>query len=147
MLFSYQKYLLLACLSLPFHLLAQKKDTLHLICLLDNATEHQEKQGINLGQKELKIILSSLTDTSVKACTDAIISTIQQEEDGKWDIVFYHKDYWFWLSGLSKLVVRKDQRVKKGDTIGYLLPGQKIELLLYDFETLVDPKKYMSCGT
>ncbi len=141
-----QKYLLLVFLCLPLHLLAQKKDSLRLICLLDNATEHQEKQGINLGQKELKIILSSATDTLVKACADAVISTIQQDEEGKWEIVFYHKDYWFWLSGLSKAVVRKDQKVKTGDTIGILMPGQKIELLLYDFETPVDPKKYMNCG-
>lgn len=142
----YQKYLWLAFLCLPFHLPAQNKDTLHLICLLNNATEHQEKQSINLGQKELKIILSSTTDTLVKACTDAVISTLQQNEEGKWDIVFYKNNYWFWLSGLSKAVVRKDQKVKTGDTLGHLLPGQKIELLLYDFETPIDPKKYMNCG-
>jgi hypothetical protein len=140
------KYLLLAFLCLPLHLLAQKKDTLHLNCLLDNATEHQEKQALNMGQKELKIILSSATDTLVKACTDAIISTIQRDEEGKWEIVFYRKDYWFWLSGLSKVTVRKDQKIKAGDTIGHLATGQQIELLLYDFETPLDPKKYMNCG-
>jgi len=142
----YQKYLLVIFLCLPLHLLAQKKDTLRLACLLDNATEHQEKQAINVGQKELKIILSSATDTLVKACTDAVISTIQQDEEGKWEIVFNHKDYWFWLSGLAKPTVRKDQKVKTGDTLGTLLPGQKIELLLFDFETPIDPKKYMNCG-
>jgi len=142
----HQRCLLLIFFCLPLHLLAQKKDTLRLTCLLDNATEHQEKQAINSGQKELKIILSSATDTMVKACTDAVISTIEKDEEGKWDIVFYHKDYWFWLTGLSKVVVRKDQKVKTGDTIGILMAGQKIELLLYDFETPVDPKKYMNCS-
>src|SRR5688500_10556477 len=141
-----KKYLLLVFLCLPFHLLAQKKDTLNLNCLLDNAAEHQEKQAINLGQNELKIILSSATDTLVKACTDAVISTIQRDEEGKWEIVFNRKDYWFWLSGLSKVTVRKDQKVKAGDTIGHLVTGQQIELLLYDFETPLDPKKYMNCG-
>jgi hypothetical protein len=139
------KFLLFIVLCLSFCSIAQKKDTLHLTCLLNNATEHQEKQGINLGEKELKIILSSATDTLVKACTDAIISTIQQDEEGKWEIVFNRKDYWFWLSGLSKVTVRKDQKVKTGDTIGHLVAGQKIELLLYDFETPIDPKKYMNC--
>lgn len=143
----HQKYLLLAFLCLPLHLLAQKKDTLRLICLLNNATEYAEKPAINLGQQaEMKIILSSTTDTLVKACTDAVIGTVQQDEEGKWDIVFNHKDYWFWLSGLSKPAVRKDQKVKTGDTLGILLAGQKIELLLYDFETPLDPKKYMNCG-
>ena len=38
----YQKYLLLIFLCLRVHLLAQKKDTLRLICLLDNASEHPQ---------------------------------------------------------------------------------------------------------
>ena len=142
----YNKYLLLALLCLPLQLLAQKKDSLRLTCLLNNATEHEEKAAINLGQKELKLILSSATDTLVKACTDAVISTVQRDEEGKWEIVFYRKDYWFWVNGVSKAMVRKDQRVKAGDAIGVIAPGEKIELLLYDFETPMDPKKYMQCG-
>lgn len=145
---SHQKYLLLALLFLPFGLLAQKKDSLRLTCLLNDATEPlPEKLGVDYGAKELKIVLASSTDTLVKACTDAVISTIQKDaDDGTWEIVFYHKDYWFWLSGLTKVIVRKDQKVKTGDTLGYLDTGKKIELLLYDFETPVDPKKYMKCG-
>ena len=142
----YQKYFLLVFLCLPLHLLAQKKDTLRLTCLLNNATEHQEKQAVNMGPKELKLILSSTTDTVVKACADAVISTIQRDEEGKWDVVFNQKDYWFWLTGVSKVTVKKDQRIKAGDTIGIIQPGEKIELLLYDFETPLDPKKYMNCG-
>ena len=46
----YPKYLLLISLFTR-RLLAQKKDTLRLTCLLDNATERQEKQGINMGPK------------------------------------------------------------------------------------------------
>jgi hypothetical protein len=141
----YQKYLLLALLCLPLHLLAQKKDSLRLTCLLNNAMAHEEKPAVNPGQKELKLILSSSTDTLVKACTDAVISTIQKDEEGKWEIVFNRKDYWFWLTGVSKVTVRKDQRVKAGETIGIIAPGEKIELLLYDFETPLDPKKYMRC--
>lgn len=139
------KYLLLVFLCLPLHLLAQKKDTLRLTCLLNDATEHEEKQAVNLGQKELKLILSSTTDTLVKACADAVISTIQKDEEGKWDVVFNQKDYWFWLTGVSKVTVKKDQKVKAGDTIGVIQQGEKIELLLYDFETPLDPKKYMNC--
>ncbi|HKO79796.1 MAG TPA: hypothetical protein VJU78_05345 [Chitinophagaceae bacterium] len=138
--------MLLAFLCLPVHLLAQKKDTLRLTCLLNNAIEHQEKQAVNMGPKELKLILSSTTDTVIKACTDAVISTIQRDEEGKWDVVFNKKDYWFWLTGVSKVIVKKDQKIKTGDTIGIIQPGEKIELLLYDFETPLDPKKYMNCG-
>lgn len=144
---TYPKQWLLAILLMPFSLLAQKKDTLHLKCFLDNSiVAPDEKPGINVGATELKIVLSSATDTLVKACTDAVISVVQRDEEGKMEIVFSHKDYWFWLSGLSKAVVRKDQKVKTGEVIGHLKPGDKIELLLYDFETPIDPKKYMKCG-
>ncbi len=144
----FQKYLLLIFLFLPLTLLAQKKDSLRLTCLLNDAKERApEKQGVDFGVKELKIVLSSATDTLVKACTDVVISTIQRDaDDGSWEIVFYHKDYWFWLSGLTKVVVRKDQKLKTGDILGHLETGKKIELLLYDFETPIDPKKYMKCG-
>jgi len=138
---------LLILLLLPACLLGQKKDSLKLACLLDNAIESApEKPAISTGAIELKIILSSATDTVVKACTDARISNVERNEEGKWEVVFFQKDYWFWLSGLSRPAVKKNQKIKTGETIGYLEPGEKIELLLYDFETPIDPKKYMNCG-
>lgn len=139
---------MLVFLFMPFSLMAQKKESLSLSCLLNDAIEPApEKQGLDFGAKELKIVLSSATDTLVKACADVVISTIQRDaDDGSWEIVFYHKDYWFWLSGLTKVVVRKDQKLRTGDVMGHLDNGKKIELLLYDFETPIDPKKYMKCG-
>jgi hypothetical protein len=139
--------LLLILVLSPVVLVAQKKDSLKLACLLDNAIESApEKPGINAGPVQLKIVLSSATDTVVKACTDARVSNIERDEDGKWEVVFFQKNYFFWLSGLSKPVVKKNQKIKMGEPIGYLQPGEKIELLLYDFETPLDPKKYMKCG-
>jgi len=115
--------------------------------LLNDAIEPvTEKPAVNLGSKELKLVLASATDTLVKSCADAVISTIQQDpDDGTWEILFQQKNYWFWLSGLTKVVVRKNQKIKTGDVLGHLEPGKKIELLLYDFETPIDPKKYMNC--
>ena len=139
-----RNYFWLTFLFMPSAVAAQKKDSLRLSCLLENASEHYEKPSS--GTKELKIILSSLTDTLVKAPANVVVSTLQRDEDGTWSVVFYHKDYWFWLSGLSKPAVRKDQKLKTGEMIGILPAGKKIELLLYDFETPVDPKKYMNCG-
>ena len=48
----------------------------------------RRKASHNSGQAEMKIILSSTTDTLVKACTDTVISTVQRDEEGKWEIVF-----------------------------------------------------------
>ena len=141
------KYLYLLITCFPLGLAAQPQKLPQLDCFLKEAIQHApEKAAVNAGQAEPKIILSSSSDTLVKACIDATISTVQRDEQGNWEIVFYYKDYWFWLSGISKPSVRKDQKVKRGEPIGILKTGQKLELLLYDFETLIDPKKYMSCG-
>lgn len=134
---------LLACLLSS----AQKKDSLKFTCLLQDAVEAAPaKAGIELGAKELKLVLSSQTDTLVKACADVVISTVQRDEYGRFELVFHHKHYWFWLSGLSSAVVRRDQKLKTGEVLGHVKRGEKIELLLYDFETPLDPKKYMKCG-
>jgi len=37
------------------------------------------------------------------------------------------------------------EQVKTGQALGYLEPGDQVELLLYDFETPIDPRKYMNC--
>ncbi len=145
--FCNRYFFILLFFTSPHFLSAQKSAALRLTCPLKNAMEHvPEKPAINLGQTELKIILSSPTDSLVKACADVVISTVQRDEDGNWEIVFNHKNYWFWMSGLSGIIVKKDQRLKTGETLGYLNFGKKIELLLYDFETPVDPKKFMNCG-
>ena len=124
------KYQLLMLLFLPVGLLAQKTDTLKLACLLNDAIELTEKQAVNLGQKELKLVLASSTDTLVKSCADVVISTIEQDaDDGTWEILFQQKNYWFWLSGLNKVVVRKDQKIKTGEVLGHLEIGKKIQLL------------------
>lgn len=137
-------------LSLPVPAAAQKsrkpaKDSLLLSCIFFNAKDLTPKEERSDGLSEPKLVLSSDTDTTVKAAMDAIVSKVQRDQNGTWEVVYYHQDYWFWISGINKVAVRPNQRVKAGDAIGYNEPGQPIELLVYDFETLVDPRKYLRC--
>lgn len=144
--------LLLFCL--PLTLAAQrfkkaaKKDSLTVLtCPLLQAIESApEKPAYTTGEPEKKIILSSNSDTLVKACISGKVTNVQQDDEGKFEIIFYHNDYWFWYSGISKATVRKGQQLKEGDAIGVLPAGQKMELLIYDFETQLEPKKYLNCG-
>ena len=139
-------YLLAAFFWLPLSLPAQKKDSLKLTCPLNEAIEPPaEKQPYSLGVVELKIVLKSPTDTTVKACSSGAITNVMRDEDGTWTVMLNSKDYYFLYSGITKTSARKGQRVKAGDPIGYLKPGEKIEFQLYDFETPLDPKKYLSC--
>jgi murein DD-endopeptidase MepM/ murein hydrolase activator NlpD len=70
---------------------------------------------------------------------------VVQNDDGKWDVVFYYRDYYFWYSGLSKAIVRRNDNVKTGQSLGYIEPGGKLEFLMYNFETPMDPVRYLDC--
>ena len=142
----------LFCLLLPCLLIAQKrnvkpvKESLIISCILNDAKEPApEKEAFDMGTEELKLVLQSATDTVVKASMDGVVSTIQREPEGTYELVYYHNDYWFWLSGLTKVTVSKNAKIKNGQPIGIIEAGKKIELLLFDFETPADPKKYLNC--
>ena len=90
-------------------------------------------------------------DTAVKAVVNGKITSVEQNPDnpGKWDIVFFtrfkNKDYYFWYTGVGTVIVRRNQVVKEGQPLGFIKPGDKIEMLMYDFETPVDPMNYINC--
>jgi hypothetical protein len=143
-------YLLLLVFLVPLFSEAQKKTTvqkkepLHALCPLIDAKEVTEKLPYSLG-KEAKIILSSSSDTTVKAGVAGTITNVQQDEEKKWIVVLEYKTYYLWYSGISRLAVRADQKIKAGDPIGYITPGGKIELHVFDFETPVEPKAVLDC--
>lgn len=121
-------------------------DTLRLSCFLQNAVIHaSESRNQLFNTDELKLVMSSTSDSLVKACIDGEVTTVQREADGTYEIVFFYKDYWFWLSGLQRSTVRAKQKFRKGEPLGILTPGAKLELLLFDFETPVDPRPLMDC--
>lgn len=115
-------------------------------CPLREAKAHVDSASLRLfGSQDLKLIISSQTDSLVKSTADAVITAVQKEADGSYEIVFNYEDFWFWLSGIEQPLVRPQQRVKKGEPIGKLHPGAKLEILLFDFETPADPLEYLPC--
>jgi hypothetical protein len=68
-----------------------------------------------------------------------------KDDDGTWMLMLNSKDYYFVYSGITRTSARRGLKVQAGDAIGYLKPGDKIEFQLYDFETPLDPKKYVKC--
>ena len=125
---------------------AVPKDTLRLGCLLnDYAFVRKEKPAIDMGQEEPSLTISSSTDTLVRAPVDLVISTVRRIENGRYEVVAYHQDYFLWITGIATTAVRKNQKIRKGDTLGMLPAGSPLELLLYDFETPVDPAPFLDC--
>lgn len=133
----------------PVSLLAQQ-DSIRLLCPMNNAVlVKSPKQPMFFDTPEMSVVLSSPTDSLVLSCYNAQVTNIETDEDGKFGVVLFckykNKDYYFWYTGLSKLNVRRLDKIKAGQTIGYIQPGDKLELLMYDFETPVDVLLYLEC--
>jgi hypothetical protein len=138
-------YLLIAFFCLPFSIAAQK-DSLKLSCPLNQAVEPPaEKQPYSLGIPDLKVVMKSASDTTVKACINGTITNVMRAEGGGWIVIFNHDDYYFLYSGITKVTVREGQKMQNGAAMGTLKTGEKLEFQMYDFETPLDPKKYLEC--
>src|SRR5689334_22340321 len=97
------KIMVFVMLGLPLASMAQKKDSLQLICPLNEAIEPpKEKQPYSLNVEEVKIVLSSATDTTVKACSSGTITNVMRDDDGTWMVMFNSRDYYFLYSGITK---------------------------------------------
>ena len=145
------KLCLLILFLLRIDLLAQNSD-FRLSCpLTDAVLLPPPKNAIKYSEEDYCIVLVSNTpDTVVKAVFNGKITNTEFYEDTKNGVVFYskinNKDYYFWYTGLNKLIVKRHDNVKAGQALGYISPGDKIELLMFQFETPVDPIKYLDCN-
>ena len=125
-------------------------DSLKLICPLDGAIiVPPPKNTMKYDIEDLCIVLISRPDSVVKAIGGGRITNTEFTEEGANGIVLFSringKDYYFWYTGLNKLLVKRNQTVKVGQALGYVSPGEKIELVMYEFETQIDPLKHLSC--
>lgn len=141
---------ILAALS-PLFLQGQN-DSIRLKCPLDEATVvTPSKNLIHYNDPDPCIVLVSIPDTTVKAVANGRVTNVLQNivEDGKWEIViccrFRNKEYYFWYSGLIKIIVKRNELMNAGQPMGFIRPGEKIELLMYDYETPVNPAPYLDC--
>lgn len=136
-------------LLLPHQLLAQK-DSIRLFCPLEEAVVvPPPKNTIQYDPPDLCIVLTSLPDSIVKSVANARVTNVEIDEEGKYGVVIFskinNKDYYFWYTGLNKTVVSKNTLIKAGQPIGIIDPGGRVEMLMYQFETQLDPSKYLDC--
>jgi len=124
----------------------QKKiDSLRLACPVPGAImQSPSKEGYGY-KGDVKVILKNAADTLFLAPVDSKIDLITIGEGGKYDIVMHYYNYNIWFTGLSKVLVKKNDKLKTGQPVGTIAPGDELELLLFDDEEPVDPKKYLDC--
>jgi hypothetical protein len=121
-----------------------------LICPLNDATVvPPPKNQIHYDETDLCIVLVSTPDTVVKAIGVGRITNTEYTDDGQYGLVLFTrvngKEYYCWFTGMNKLLVKRNDAVRAGQPIGYVSSGQKIELTMYEFETPVDPLKFLPC--
>ncbi|MBL7731100.1 MAG: M23 family metallopeptidase [Chitinophagaceae bacterium] len=141
--------LLIALFIVPLQLAAQK-DSVKLICPLNDAIVVPPPSNvIHYDQEDLCIVLKSVPDTLVKSCATGRITNTEFTDESKNGVVMFAKiggkDYYLWYTGMSKLLVKRNDVVKAGQPIGIVPSGEKIELMMYEFETPVDPVKFLDC--
>jgi hypothetical protein len=145
----------LLCLILFNSLSAQLKrpapkekriDTLNLLCPVPGALPQSPSVEKGTGYKgDLKVSFKSINDTLFLAPVPGKIDLITMGEGGKYEIVMHYYNYNIWFTGISTVLVKKNDIPKKGQPIGKINPGDEVELLLFDDEEPVDPKKFLDC--
>src|SRR5688572_13605135 len=136
-------------LFVPAILVAQV-DSIRLACPLNDAiVVPPPKEAIHYDPPDLCVVLMSKPDTTVKAVINARVTNVEIDEEGNYGVVLFArlrgKDYYFWYTGLKRSVVSRNSMVKVGQALGYIPSGHKIEMLMFQFETPLDPSKYLDC--
>lgn len=141
-----------AALFLLFSLTASfvfaQTDSLQLTCPLKAGVPKIIRASDKDYQKssEYGVMISSKIDTLVQAVHDAAVVLVARTEDTKYDLVLQYKNYFFWYAGVLTPKVRQGARIKAGDIIGTYKPGDLLEILMYQQEEPVNPRKYLKCN-
>ena len=143
------KLCLLVALLQPAGLMAQT-DSFRLICPLNDATiVPPPKNVVHYDQPDLCIVLQSLPDSLVKSVGNGRVTNTEFTDESKGGVVLFvkikGKDYYFWYTGLDKILVKRNDVVKVGQPLGIVNPGERVELMMYQFETPLDPMNYLDC--
>jgi len=123
-------------------------DSLQLKCPLTSGTLKTIRASDKDYQKtsEYGVMLSSKIDTLVQAVHDGAVVIVARTEDTKYDVVIQYRSYYFWYAGVLSPKVRQNSKVKAGDIIGTYKPGDMLEILMYNAEEPVNPRKYLKCN-
>ena len=122
-----------------------QEDTLRLTCPMQNAVVKDSKGSYKLKPRDLKIIFTSKTDTAFRAGIEGTVYNVSKGEKNRYEVIMYHKDYYMWMIGIKKPLVKKGDSISGGQMLGMVTPGDEIEFLLFKDELPLDPRKYLNC--
>jgi murein DD-endopeptidase MepM/ murein hydrolase activator NlpD len=126
----------------------KKKDegfSVKLVCPFENGTGREPKEAFTWDPPDKKVIMISKTDTAVRSCIDAKVLSVNPTEDGRFEVVIYYNEYYFWYYGLTKALVNVNQSVKAAQLIGTYTFGHEMEFRMFKDEDPVDPREFLEC--
>jgi len=123
-------------------------DSLQLNCPLTSGTLRIIRASDKDYQKtsEYGVMITSKIDTVVRAVHDGAVTIVERTEDSKYDVLIQYRSYSFWYVGVLDPKVKKRAKVKAGDIVGIYRPGDFLELLMFNSEEPVNPRKYLKCN-
>ena len=143
-----KRIVFLFSLLIPGLYIQAQTDSLKLICPLVNGTPKTIRASDKDYQKssEYGVILTSKIDTTVQAVHEGAVVIVARTEDTKYDVVLQYRNYYFWFAGVLTPKVRQGTKVRAGDIIGTYKPGDMLEMLMFQQEEPVNPRKFLKCN-
>ena len=116
-----------------------------LLCPFENGMGREPKEAFTWDPPDKKVIMISKVDTAIRSCIDAKVLSINPTEDGRFEIVIYYKEYYFWYYGITKALVNVNQVIKAGQVLGTYTFGQEMEFRMFKDEEPVDSREFLEC--
>lgn len=116
-----------------------------LLCPFENGMGREPKEAFTWDPPDKKVIMISKIDTAIRSCIDAKVLSINPTEDGRFEIVIYYKEYYFWYYGITKALVNVNQVIKTGQVLGTYKFGQEMEFRMFKDEEPMDPREFLEC--
>ena len=145
---EFRRIAFLLSFLIPVLFVQAQSDSLKLICPLVNGTPRIVRASDRDYQKssEYGVILTSKSDTTVRAVHEGAVVIVARTEDTKYDVVLQYRSFYFWFAGVLAPTVRQGAKVKAGDIIGTYKPGDILEMLMFQQEEPVNPRKFLKCN-
>lgn len=116
-----------------------------LLCPFENGMGREPKEAFSWDPPDKKVIMMSKIDTAIRSCIDAKVLSINPTEDGRFELVIYYQEYYFWYFGISKALVNVNQVIKAGQILGTYKFGQEMEFRMFKDEEPIDPRQFLEC--
>lgn len=118
-----------------------------LLCPFAQGMGREPKEAFTWDPPDQKVIMISNVDTAVRSAIDSKVLSINPTEDGRFEMVVYYKEWYFWYYGITKVLVNINQTIKAGEIIGTYIFGQEMEFRMFKDEEPMDPREFLDCKT